>query len=84
MAIVARSNQPEKLDPVTNQPVTPNAPVWDADQADAGGAANPIVLTADANWKNYRYKVFQTLVPIRNINWMGSGALPFPQGVTPC
>lgn len=38
------------------------APTW------AGGAIN---LAANANWQRYRYKVFETTVPIRNVAWMG-------------
>jgi type IV pilus assembly protein PilW len=41
-------------------------------------AASPIVLTnagltAPATWQNYRYKVLQTVVPLRNLNlaWQG-------------
>lgn len=26
-------------------------------------------LTADANWQNYRYKVYETVVPLRNVLW---------------
>lgn len=26
-------------------------------------------LTADANWQNYRYKVYETIVPLRNVLW---------------
>lgn len=65
LALVARSAQFEK-DIVTNV-----APVWD------GSAGAPIDLTkkpdgtANANWGNYRYKLFQTVVPIRNVAWMG-------------
>jgi type IV pilus assembly protein PilW len=90
LAIVARSNQPEQVDPVTNLPVTTNAPVWDGtapnnpNGSTATSTQRPINLNGIANWQNYRYKVFQTLVPIRNITWMGSGAGPNPQGVPSC
>lgn len=30
-----------------------------------------INLSNDPNWQNYRYKVFQTVVPLRNVAWMG-------------
>ncbi len=67
MALVARSTQMEK------EEVTAVAPLWDGSAAGnpAGSTAAAINLTGDANWKNYRYKVFQTLVPIRNMSWMG-------------
>lgn len=66
-ALVARSAQMEKDE------VTAAAPVWDGSAAGnpAGSTAAPVVLTADGSWKNYRYKVFQSLVPIRNMSWMG-------------
>lgn len=35
-------------------------------------AANPapiIDLSADPNWQHYRYKVYQTIVPMRNVLW---------------
>ncbi|MES1981474.1 MAG: PilW family protein [Pseudomonadota bacterium] len=67
IALVARSAQP---DTKSGYVPTPVAPTW-------AGTANPIVLTAtpmpSANftWQNYRYKVFQTIVPLRNITWNG-------------
>jgi len=44
---------------------TTAAPVW------AGSATNPINLGALTGWQNYRYKVFQTVAPIRNITMQG-------------
>jgi type IV pilus assembly protein PilW len=38
----------------------------------AGTAASPaptINLSADANWRRYRYRVFETIIPLRNIIW---------------
>lgn len=77
VAIVARSNQYEK-ELVTTTTVNAgspvNAPSW------AGNDTNPIVANtgylgpdaaADEPWKHYRYKVFQTVIPIRNVAWMG-------------
>jgi type IV pilus assembly protein PilW len=26
-------------------------------------------LSADANWKRYRYRVFETIIPLRNVIW---------------
>lgn len=60
LAMVARSNLPEKPDPDGVCRITTAAPVW------AGGS---IILSADADWQCYRYKVFQTTVPIRNMIW---------------
>ena len=40
---------------------------WD----DAGSsiAAPPIDLSADANWRRYRYRVYETIIPLRNVMW---------------
>lgn len=56
-ALVSRSAQPANG-------VTASAPVWD------GSAVSPISLSANPGWQNYRYKVFQTVVPLRNVAWM--------------
>jgi type IV pilus assembly protein PilW len=63
LAIVARSAQMERpAAPGAACDTTMNAPVtW------AGG---PVInLNADPNWQCYRYKVFQTIIPIRNQIW---------------
>ena len=59
IALVARSAQFDKA------VLTSTAPTW------MGSANTPVVLTADDNWQHYRYKVFQTVVPIRNVAWLG-------------
>jgi type IV pilus assembly protein PilW len=58
IALVTSNNQFNKED------VTTVAPVW------MGSATDPIVLTTKPNWTKYRYKTFQTIVPLRNITWM--------------
>ena len=69
VALVARGGY-DKAGP------TSDAPVW------AGSAINttttpfnpvafPINLTAVTDWKKYRYKVFETVMPIRNMAWNG-------------
>lgn len=63
IAVVARSTLPEKPS-VTGGTcdATSAAPIsW------SGGPT--IDLSADANWKCYRYKVYQTIVPLRNVIW---------------
>lgn len=60
LVLVARSGQYEKTQ------VTAAAPAW------LGTAATPIDLSGYADWQNYRYKIFQTVVPIRNIAWLGA------------
>lgn len=62
LALVGRNAQLEKT------AVTTAAPTW------LGSATSPINLTANASWQSYRYKVFQTVVPIRNITTMGAQA----------
>ena len=52
LVVVARSRQPETTD------VTATAPTWSA------GASAPVTL--DGDWKRYRYKTFETTVPLRN------------------
>lgn len=58
IAVVARNSQVEK------GVVTANAPTWE------GSAALALDLSARTNWQNYRYKVFETVIPIRNLPWM--------------
>jgi type IV pilus assembly protein PilW len=62
VALVARSAQFEKT------AVTATAPTWD------GSAGAAIDLSGNADWQKYRYKVFQTVMPIRNVAWMGAVA----------
>lgn len=69
LALVARNSQIDN-DPslATINQNTP--PTW------AGNANDPIVspanvLSTNANWQQYRYKVFQSVVPMRNVAWMG-------------
>lgn len=55
--------------------VTANVPIW------AGSATTPINLSSVTNtfaadgavssWQNYRYKVFETVAPMRNVTWQG-------------
>ncbi|HSD61132.1 MAG TPA: PilW family protein [Burkholderiales bacterium] len=61
LALVARSTTPEKPDPDGQCRTTTAFPTW------AGGAIDLSVTGAD--WQCYRYKVFQTIVPIRNMLW---------------
>jgi type IV pilus assembly protein PilW len=61
IGLVARSAQPEK--PSGAGPAcdtTTTAPSWSGGNFD---------LTANANWMCYRYKVFETVIPVKNILW---------------
>jgi type IV pilus assembly protein PilW len=60
LALVARNANYEKT------AVTAAAPAWE------GSTGNPIDLSAIATWQNYRYKVIQTVVPMRNLAWQGA------------
>ena len=44
--------------------VTTAEPVWD-------GTATAPIVPPGSDWKHYRYKLFETVVPLRNIAWMG-------------
>lgn len=59
VALVARSGQRDKDN------VTTTAPTW------AGSTNTPINLSGNGDWQHYRYKTFQTVVPLRNIVWLG-------------
>lgn len=77
IALVARNSQYEKsvvTNTARNAPARANAPTWASDDI------APIIATtgtlgpdtaADEAWKHYRYKVFEGIVPIRNVAWMG-------------
>jgi type IV pilus assembly protein PilW len=57
---VSRSAQFEK------QEVTNAAPTWTFD----GTTTQEFDLEkTDADWKHYRYKVYETVVPLRNVLW---------------
>jgi type IV pilus assembly protein PilW len=40
---------------------------WDG--GEAGSAAPAIDLSADADWRRYRYRVYESVIPVRNIIW---------------
>jgi type IV pilus assembly protein PilW len=74
IAIVARSNQFEK------DSVTTSAPLWDvgssatisgATTSTCNGRSACIELKIDhiGDWQHYRYKVYETIVPLRNVLW---------------
>jgi len=66
LVLVGRSDQYEYDKTQTNGYVTSTAPTW------MGSAATPINLTANSEWQHYRYKVFQTVVPLRNVTLQGT------------
>lgn len=72
IAVVARSNQYEK------DRVTRAAPLWDVGSVSTFsptpatcGASKCFSLKIDhvTEWEHYRYKVYDTIVPLRNVIW---------------
>jgi type IV pilus assembly protein PilW len=75
IAVVARN---PKIEPASVNPLPTNTcssrilPSPTGLCAWAGTAASPapaIDLSADASWQRYRYRVFETIIPLRNIIW---------------
>jgi type IV pilus assembly protein PilW len=73
IALVARSGQYERDE------VTASAPVWDLGStptvtgSTACGSSQCLTLNLNADmandWKHYRYKVYDTVIPLRNLLW---------------
>lgn len=71
VAVVARSDLFEQA-PVTNACSALNAPNPTGLCAWAGDNVSPapaIDLSNDLNWQRYRYKVYETVIPLRNVIW---------------
>ena len=53
------------------------APSW---STAALNAAAPVTLgtddAADQEWRHYRYKAFEALIPLRNVTWMSGPSTP--------
>ncbi len=79
IAVVARNGLLEKT-AVTNacSSLTSDAPTglcaWAGTSAGTAIAspAPPIDLSNDPNWQYYRYRVFETIIPLRNVIWSKS------------
>lgn len=76
IAVVARNGLLEKQDvSFACSSLTANFPVglcaWDATSAAPINAspAPAVDLSNDPNWKRYRYRVFETIIPLRNVIW---------------
>ncbi|SFU63343.1 PilW family protein [Pseudoduganella namucuonensis] len=74
IAVVARSAAPEKPGSSGVCSATSTLPTAFAAASPAGVAAAPVTvsvaITGDpVDWKCYRYRVFETIVPIRNAGW---------------
>ena len=77
LVLVARSAQPEigSGGPGTACDTTTAYPTWSAQNWPAVSPALSMIsldLSADGNWKCYRYKTFETTVPLRNWIWRSS------------
>ncbi len=70
VAVVARSALSERPSAGLGAPcdTTTAAPTWSGDT----GGIRSFDLSADPNWKCYRYRVFETTVPLRNSIWKSS------------
>ena len=67
--LVARSGQREKVNPALGYcDATPTMPVWSVNN-------RTLDLSTDPDWKCYRYRKFEAVVPIRNLLWF-----PDPNG----
>ena len=71
VAVVTRSVQDERRpDRSGDKVVTPDLPVWHPD------GSTPEDLRVDRvvgdPWRNYRYKVYETVVPLRNMLWQAA------------
>jgi type IV pilus assembly protein PilW len=73
LAVVARSKVPERPSPGGTCSATVTAPTIFATAEPSSVAAAPIPLdvsvAGDIAWQCYRYRVFETIVPIRNAAW---------------
>jgi type IV pilus assembly protein PilW len=71
VAVVARSTQNEQRPNTAGKEwVTADRPVWYPD----GVTPTPLHVDkappgAGDDWRNYRYKVFETVIPLRNLLW---------------
>lgn len=71
IAVVAKSALKEKPRSGSTCDATTSAPAtWPASGLPAGSSSPPTIdLSSDANWKCYRYRVYWTVVPLRNVIW---------------
>jgi type IV pilus assembly protein PilW len=69
LVVTARSMTPEKPNPATgNCEATTANPKWIA-PAPPAGIDIDITLADPVNWRCYRYRTFEVMVPIRNMVW---------------
>ncbi|HQT25912.1 MAG TPA: PilW family protein, partial [Burkholderiales bacterium] len=71
LAVVARSSIREKPTSGTTCNATTAEPTaWPSAGLPTGSSNPPTInLSSDSNWQCYRYKVYSTIVPLRNVIW---------------
>lgn len=71
IAVVAKSALKEKPKSGTVCDATTSAPLaWPSAGLPSGSSAPPTIdLSSDTDWKCYRYRVYSTIVPLRNVIW---------------
>lgn len=71
VAVVARNSQMEKENVTEACSSTSSAtPTGLCAWAGSGTSPAPTIdLTADADWQRYRYRVYETIIPLRNMIW---------------
>jgi type IV pilus assembly protein PilW len=81
LALVARNGEPAGRECVSDASKCPTqaAPPWSGNVAavengNSEAAANAVKIDLSANdaWRHYRYQTYETVIPIRNIPWMGT------------
>ncbi|MDR2450444.1 MAG: PilW family protein [Candidatus Accumulibacter sp.] len=71
LALVARNSEPDR-EVVTS---VDHLPSWAGGQIDLS-AHTDLSAPDGHDWRNYRYQVYETVVPLRNLPWMGTCPLP--------
>jgi type IV pilus assembly protein PilW len=75
LAVIGRNDKLEPNPPVTTACSSTTAASTTGLCAWPGTVASPapvVDLSADPNWNRYRYRVFETIVPLRNVVWARS------------
>jgi type IV pilus assembly protein PilW len=73
VAIVARNGLQEKANvdgSTVCSSLTSTGPTGICAWAGTANSPAPVIdLSNDANWQKYRYRVYETIIPIRNMIW---------------
>jgi type IV pilus assembly protein PilW len=76
LALVARNSEPAGVECANDASKCPTraVPSWAGspeDPDDPGEGEAGIDLSANPDWQHYRYQVYEAVIPLRNIPWMG-------------